>query len=81
MSIRLCDWEEIGDDEDVALNQQGDMIALRTESGDTYRVYFDHTKDKAFLVFENKPPESIKGNVFTIINALGYEPVEINEEN
>jgi hypothetical protein len=81
MHIRLCDWEEIEDSEDVALNQQGDMIALRTEDGYTYRVYFNHNEDKAFFILEPRTPVRVRESIHKIINALGYEPVEIREED
>jgi hypothetical protein len=76
--VRLCDWEEIGDDEDVRLNQQGDMIALRLATGETYRTYFDHDTDKAYIAIDPDTHESIKQMVFQIINALGYEPVAVD---
>ena len=75
--IRLCDWEEIGDEGDMRLNQQGDMIALRTENGVTYNVYFNHEHDKAFLSFPEETTDEIREIVFKIINALGYEPVAV----
>lgn len=79
--MTLCDWEQIGDEEDVRLNQQGDMIALRTGDGYTYRVYFNHTEDKAFFILEPRTPAHVKESIYTIINALGYEPVELDEED
>lgn len=75
--FRLCDWEEIGDEEDMRLNQQGDMIALRTETGDTYNVYFNHKEDKAFLSFPEETTDETRELVLKIINALGYEPVAV----
>lgn len=77
MTIRLCDWEEIEDDYDQHLNQQGDMVALRHESGVTYNVYFNHQEDKAFLSFPEETTDEIREIVFKIINALGYEPVAV----
>jgi hypothetical protein len=79
--MTLCDWEEIGDEEDTRLNQQGDMIALNTSEGHTYRVYFNHTEDRAFFILESRTPAHVKESIYKIINALGYEPVELTEED
>ena len=81
MSISICDWEGIGDDEDTALNQQGDMIALKTCDGSIYRVYFNHHEDKAFLAFDPNTPAETRDMVLKIINAFGYTPTEIPEGN
>lgn len=79
--MSLCDWEEIGDEEDVRLNQQGDMIALQTSDGFLYRVYFNHAEDKAFFLLDSNTPLETRESIYKIINALGYEPIEIDEEN
>jgi hypothetical protein len=79
--MSICDWEQIGDNEDTTLNQQGDMIALRTTEGYVYRVYFNHAEDKAYYALEPSTPAHVKESICKIINALGYEPVEINEED
>jgi hypothetical protein len=79
--MSICDWEQIEDDEDTTLNQQGDMIALRTTEGYVYRVYFNHAEDKAYYALEPSTPAHVKESICKIINALGYEPVEINEED
>lgn len=76
-SYRLCDWEELEDPSDVALNQQGGMIGLKTEHGEIYRVYFDRREDKAYIVYGGSLPDESKEAVYKIINALGYEPVVV----